>query len=82
MDKINNPPPSTGESVIPAAKKTAVSKIGSDSLVAVGNFLGAGAGASMQRIAMQQLDVQRRMLDKLTEIAEGDDADEGFGGND
>jgi len=70
-----------GKSSVPK-RATSFGKIDSDSLVAVGNFLGAGTGASMQRIAVQQLDVQRQMLSKLTEIADEDSIDEGFGGND
>ncbi len=78
--RIRNPIPPTFEPITPPAEKRKFDRPDSDALVAVGNFLGAGRTNSMQRIAEQQLEVQRDMRNLLREMATNGDA--GFGGVD
>ncbi len=82
-EKLRHPTAPKFDTPQAVAKEKAVSlgRIDSDSIVGVGNFLGAGRSDSMRRIAEQQLDVQKQMLSKLGEIADNwDSNDSGFGG--
>jgi hypothetical protein len=70
--KIRHPKAPFYDTPEAVAKQTSkhFGKLDSDPLVAVGNFLGAGKTNSIQRIAEQQLDVQRKMLVALESIAQ------------
>jgi hypothetical protein len=65
--RIRNPLAITGEAVGVGGGNKNFGKLYSDSLVAVGNFLGAGRTTGIQRIAEQSLDVQRQMLSLMQE---------------
>jgi hypothetical protein len=83
-DKILHPLAQTMTDLVPAGNKgkSNFGRIESDSLVAVGNFLGAGRTNSVQRIAERQLAVQEQMLTALQSMAVNNQTDEGFGGLD
>jgi DNA-binding Xre family transcriptional regulator len=61
-----------------SAAKEKMAKLYSDSLVGVGNFLGAGKVNAIDKISQQQLDVQRKMLFQLTAMRIAIDANPVF----
>ncbi len=67
VDELKHPPIPTNAPFAPkVAKKERIKQMASDSLVSVGNFLGAGAGL-VNSIAQKQLDVAEQQLEAQKE---------------